>query len=82
MHSLLRRAVRWGIVAMIVVSLYVLSVGPADYFVRKTGGNGEGFFRVFYAPLEWIADNTSLGKGLNDYVGLFIDETDLDLLEK
>jgi hypothetical protein len=48
--------------------LYTLSVGPAAYMQRRTGGGG-GWERIFYAPLIWLHDNTPLEKPLEWYTG-------------
>jgi len=57
----------------VLAALYVLSAGPAAWFVNRTG-IGVGTFEVVYGPLEWFAHNSSLGKGIDSYVHLFIDD--------
>jgi hypothetical protein len=67
MHAFLRRAVRWGIIAMVLAVVYVLSVGPVIYFLGPGGENGRAFFVTFYAPLIWLHENTPLRDGLESY---------------
>ena len=75
MTSFLRRAVRWGIVAIALIALYVLSVGPAVWIHRKTGVEKGVYLEVIYAPLIWLHANTPLKDGLEGYVRFF-DEMD------
>lgn len=53
--------------------LYVLSLGPALWFIeaQPRRGTAVDVFRVVYAPLEWLAENTPLRGPLYWYVELW-----------
>jgi hypothetical protein len=52
---------RWSPISLILVVLYVLSVGPTQWFILWSGSRPSDpvgiFIRVFYAPLIWFAEN-------------------------
>ncbi len=68
-----------GAAPMVVVGLfllpvlYVLSVGPAVWFIetQPRRGTAVDVYRVVYSPLGWLADNTPLRGPLYWYVDLW-----------
>ena len=68
----------WGTVALVVlllIVLYVLSIGPAAVIAQRTGGGAWRVFRVVYAPLIWLYENTPLREPLEHYVGFWFEIT-------
>jgi hypothetical protein len=54
---------------LVIVPLYVLSIGPAVYFLSHGFGAWEGAMETFYAPLIWVANNCEpLGSLLKTYI--------------
>jgi hypothetical protein len=65
-----RRGYGYWLVSALVLApvLYVLSVGPAIYVVKRTG-IGQGAARIVYAPLGWLMfAKTPLRNPLRHYV--------------
>ena len=60
------------IAVVLIPLLYVLSIGPAVMLVNKTKISSKPF-EVFYAPVIWVAENTSLEKPLNRYAEWWLD---------
>jgi hypothetical protein len=60
------RALSSRLALALVPALYTLSVGPAFYFVERTG-NGVDAMRTVYAPLLWLRNNTPLRTPLDWY---------------
>lgn len=74
MIPFLRHAYRWAAIASVLIALYVLSIGPAAYFIQDTDdGPGLEFFRAFYTPLELLAEYEPLADGINAYTDWFTD---------
>ena len=62
--------------AVLLLVLYVLSIGPVGWLMDKTGGFGKSVpsevFQTFYSPLIWVHEHNDFArKNLNAYVGLF-----------
>ena len=62
--------------ALLLLVLYVLSIGPVGWVIDKTGlytsNAGRHFFEVFYGPLEWAYRHNDLFKAFLDaYLKLF-----------
>jgi hypothetical protein len=58
----------WLWLVVLVMLLYVLSIGPV---VRFTPMGNRGALRQFYSPVIWLHDNTFLRKPLEAYVQLW-----------
>ncbi len=61
----------------IFVVLYVVSSGPMKIGFEKIGSTFEAH-ELVYAPLRWLADNTSTRRGLNWYWVLFPTQAEKD----
>ncbi len=67
----------FGLVAVVLLLvLYVLSIGPVAWIFFKAGhfnsSAGERFFQVFYAPLDWVYQHNDWFKSFIDaYIKLF-----------
>jgi hypothetical protein len=64
-----RRGYGFWVVAGVLVALviYFLSLGPAVYFVQRTG-TGRETAGVVYTPLIWLGQNTPLSGPFDWYV--------------
>jgi hypothetical protein len=64
-----RRFIIWII---IILLLYILSIGPVSALCKKVRFAPNNyfikFFHCFYAPLIWLAHNTFLEKPLHKYM--------------
>ncbi len=58
----------------VVPIIYILSIGPVWFFYEKYNLSHayEKYFATFYAPVEWLYQNTPLKKPLEYYGKLFI----------
>ena len=55
-------------VPMVLPIVYIFSIGPAIIVHQKAPQGAKDTIEMFYAPLEWLADNTPLEKPLRWYV--------------
>jgi hypothetical protein len=51
--------------------LYLLSVGPVQYYLAKRKGEVPAAIDVIYAPVDWLAENTPLREPLYWYLSLW-----------
>ena len=62
----------WAFGPILLVLLYVSSVGPVAAITQKTSGpRGGVVIRQIYAPLIWLHQHTVLKKPLEVYVGFW-----------
>jgi hypothetical protein len=57
----------WVAVGFAAVALYVLSAGPVTKYACTQGERPGPAIRVIYAPLIWIAENSSLADRAMDW---------------
>ena len=75
----LRRFVTWSVAALVLLTAYFLSTGPAILFVRRTQ-MAEGPIGFIYAPVVWLSENTAMKEPINTYLDYFVEiDNDWDL---
>jgi hypothetical protein len=64
----------WTTIILAVPVLYVLSIGPAFYYVEKNGTPRPtpAWLENFYEPVVWMHDQTPLKKPLELYVDWWV----------
>jgi hypothetical protein len=58
----------WLLLFAFLPLLYVLSMGPAHYLIRRTEKGVRSYVRL-YRPVIWLHDHTALEQPLERYVG-------------
>jgi hypothetical protein len=60
----------WLLLLAVLPLLYVLSMGPAHYVIRRTEKGVVPYVRT-YRPVIWLHDHTVLEKPLERYMGFW-----------
>jgi len=73
LKNVIRRCFLIAAAISVLGSLYVLSIGPAAWLVKVSGGGQDSVetVRSCYAPIVWFHENTSLKGPLETYVKFF-----------
>jgi hypothetical protein len=62
-----RNGLRFALALLLGLMVYPLSMGPAHYFIRRTGKWVRLYVRA-YTPVIWLHDNTLLAEPLEGYI--------------